>query len=128
VLCVVVASPAAFGAASATAAAADVLGPAESELRGKPGRELVDLRTRTSRTYVDAHETRTARSFASSVNYRAADGSWQAIDNTVTARAWVAQRARPVRRLVAGHAVERRGHPSSTVAHAAAPSTTRATS
>jgi RHS repeat-associated protein len=85
VLCLLIVCLTAVLGLSAEGRAADpgVLGPAESEVGGKLGRELVDLRTRTSRTYVDSHGTRTARIFAGSVNYKAADGTWQAIDNTV---------------------------------------------
>lgn len=55
---------------------------------GDPGRELVELRTRTSRTYtVDGPRgeqgSRLARVSASSVNYRDADGEWRAIDNAL---------------------------------------------
>lgn len=76
------------GAAPRAAAVAEpgtgsVLGPPDSRAGGKLGRELVNLRTRTSRTYVDAHGTRTARIFTGSVNYKAADGTWKPIDNTL---------------------------------------------
>lgn len=61
----------------------EVIGPVESQAGGKLGRELVHLRTRTSRTYVDAYGTYTARVFTGSVNYRAEDGTWRGIDNTL---------------------------------------------
>lgn len=49
------------------------------------GRELAELRTRTSRTYELPDGRRVAAIFARPVNYRAADGSWQPIDSTLVA-------------------------------------------
>ncbi len=68
------------GSADRAWAAGSSSGPA-SEL----GRELVSSRTRTSRTYEDAQGALTSRVYPGSVNYRAPDGSWKAIDNTVVA-------------------------------------------
>lgn len=59
-------------------------GPAVSPIGGQLGEEIPQLRTRTSRTYVDEYGTYTARVFTTPVNYRE-DGRWHAIDNTLVA-------------------------------------------
>ena len=63
-----------------------VAGGAERELEqvapvGSPGREVVELRSRTSRTYEGRDGLLVARVFSGAVNFRADDGSWRAIDN-----------------------------------------------
>lgn len=50
-----------------------------------PGREIEELRTSRSRTYVTADGGRVARLFSESVNYRDAGGGWAAIDNKLAA-------------------------------------------
>jgi RHS repeat-associated protein len=47
----------------------------------KLGRELTELRTRTSRTYEGDNGALVARVFAAPVNFRDGQGRWQAIDN-----------------------------------------------
>lgn len=50
---------------------------------GPVGPELAELRTQNSRTYLGSDGARVARIYSSSVNYRAADGSWKPIDTAL---------------------------------------------
>jgi hypothetical protein len=58
-----------------------VLGGPKTARGEAVGAERTDLRTATSRTYEGEGGALVARVFSGSVNFRAADGSWQAIDN-----------------------------------------------
>jgi len=48
-------------------------------------RELLELRTITSKTWLGADDSRTAEVFSGPIHFRDVDGSWQEIDTTLTA-------------------------------------------
>jgi RHS repeat-associated protein len=64
----------------------ELLGPAS--VQGSPfERELVELRSRVSRTYEAGDGSRVARVFSGAVNFHGDDGRWAAIDNRLVAAA-----------------------------------------
>jgi RHS repeat-associated protein len=73
------------GLGSAPAAHADpVLGlPRAQGNAGTLGREVTEMRSRTGRVYENAQGSLTARVFNESVNFKAPDGSWRGVDNTL---------------------------------------------
>ncbi len=69
------------GTNAAASQPAVILGPQ----RSSRGRELSELRSRTSRTYVDDSGAHVARVFPGSVNFRDAGGEWRGIDTELQA-------------------------------------------
>ncbi len=63
--------------------AARAKGPTSGTGRHRLGRELQELRTRNSRTYLTTGGARVARTFATPVNYKDSNGDWRAIDDTL---------------------------------------------
>ncbi|HEX2087294.1 MAG TPA: DNRLRE domain-containing protein [Solirubrobacteraceae bacterium] len=75
-----VAVPAAGGAGSKAPSQASKLQKAALRAEQRPGRELVALRTRTTKTFAGRRGERTMRLYTGSVHYRDRGGRWREID------------------------------------------------
>jgi RHS repeat-associated protein len=78
--CVVVAVPFAGAAAKRSPAKAQAALRAALEREQRVGREIVSLRTRTSKTFVGRDGGKVARLYGGPVHYRDASGRWREID------------------------------------------------